>query len=229
MGEVKLEENSMKEELLKPKVELRGYIALILAILVFSGIFANFNNILRIFDYTTLLGKYGKVFKDATAGFRGSGGIGAREGFMFALEVLPAVALALGLINVIEGQGGLKAAQRLLNPILRPLMGIPGWTGLALVGSLQSSDTGAALTSDLVNNNLITEKELGIFSAFLFSASATIGSYFSAGIALVPFFEDKLPMVLPMLVAIVCKVIGANLMRLYIIFAERRVEAKNGK
>jgi len=135
---------------------------------------------------------------------------------MFALEVLPAVALALGLISVIEGQGGLKAAQRLLNPILRPLMGIPGWTGLALIGSLQSSDTGAVLTAQLGQNNLITERELGIFSAFLFSASAAIGSYFSAGVALFIYFQDQMPVIIPMLVAIVCKVIGANLMRIYI-------------
>ena len=48
--------------------------------------------------------------------------------------------LAMGLIEVVEHYGGLKAAQKLMTPILRPILGIPGICGIALVSSLQSTD-----------------------------------------------------------------------------------------
>ena len=35
-----------------------------------------------------------------------------------------------------------------MTPLLRPLMGIPGICGLALVASLQSTDTGASMTKE---------------------------------------------------------------------------------
>lgn len=39
--------------------------------------------------------------------------------------------LAMGLIEVVEHYGGLKAAQKLMTPILRPILGIPGICGIA--------------------------------------------------------------------------------------------------
>jgi hypothetical protein len=58
--------------------------------------------------------------------FRGTGGTGAKDGFLFALELAPSVILSLGIIAVTEGLGGLRAAQQLMTPILRPLLGVPG-------------------------------------------------------------------------------------------------------
>lgn len=48
--------------------------------------------------------------------------------------------LATAMIAVFEYYGAIRAATRVLNPILRPLMGLPGSTSLAIVASLQSTD-----------------------------------------------------------------------------------------
>jgi nucleoside recognition membrane protein YjiH len=210
------------EELLRPKVPPKGYLFLLIGIVMFSGIFARATGPIRVLDYTTILGEFGTIAKDAGAGFRGKGGVGVREGFVFAFTALPAVALAIGLINIIEGQGGLKAAQRLLNPILKPLLGIPGWTGLALMGNLQNTDTGAVLTRSLLDRNLITDNELSIFSAFQLPASAIIGMYFSTGVLLFPYFPAEKALILPFSVGLVMKFVGANLMRLYLSMATKK-------
>ena len=74
-----------------------------------------------------------------------------------------------GLMEIVEHYGGLKAAQRLLTPILRPILGIPGICCVALVSSLQSTDAGAGMTKALRENKDITGNELLIFSAFQLS------------------------------------------------------------
>ena len=217
-----------QEDLLKPKVPLAGYLFLLLGIIMFSGIFAKAEGWIRVLDYTTILGEFGKIAEGASAGFRGRGGIGVREGFVFAFTSLPAVALALGLIGIIEGKGGLKAAQRLLTPLLRPLMGIPGWCGLALVGNLQNTDTGAVLTRNLVDEEKINEKELTIFSMYMFSASAPVGMYFSVGVLLFPFYPETVALILPFVVMLVTKVFGANVMRLYLTMFGGKGGKENG-
>ena len=63
--------------------------------------------------------------KAPQASFRGTGGTGAKDGFLFALELAPSVILSLGIISVTEGLGGLRAAQQLMTPVLKPLLGIP--------------------------------------------------------------------------------------------------------
>ena len=109
------------EEKKKPplKVGWQGYAALIVAIILFSGIFSASDGWLKVFDFNTLNGSFGKI-QGATQAldFRGAGGSGARDGFLFAFELIPAVILALGLVNVIDGLGGLRAAQKLMTPIL---------------------------------------------------------------------------------------------------------------
>lgn len=231
MGEQKnpnIPEDSTLLHEMNQKVPIKGYIFLCLGILIFSGIFASFTGVLNILDFSTLLGKFGTIAEGASAGFRGSGGTGAREGFVFALTALPAVALSIGLINMIDGQSGLRAAQKLLTPLLRPLLGIPGWCGLALIGSLQNTDAGAALTGALVDEKLITEKEHATFAGFLFSASAPIGQYFSTGIMLFPYIEEAgIASIMPFVVIMIGKVFTCNLMRLYVNLTERRGK-KNG-
>ena len=122
--------------------------------------------------------------------------------------------LALGIVEIVDHFGGLKAAEKLLSPILKPLMGIPGITGLAMVTSLQSTDAGSGMTRLLREQGLITEREKSIFAAFQFSSGASITNYLTIGSALFAFI--KLPIIIPLGVIFVMKIFGANLMRIYL-------------
>lgn len=165
----------------------------------------------------------------ATSAFRGTGGHGAMDGFLFALGLIPAVMFALGMINVLEHYGALRAARRLLTPLLRPLMGIPGNTGLALIGSLQSTDVGASLTRNLADEGDITENEKDIFAMFQFSAGAMITNFFSSGAILFTLIAvDGTPAVPASISACVAvmfimKIVGANMMRLILAFTSKKV------
>ncbi|TMO53502.1 hypothetical protein CWC18_21135, partial [Pseudoalteromonas aurantia] len=72
---------------------------------------------------------------------------------------VPTCMFSLGMINVLEHYGALRAARKLLTPLLRPLMGVPGTVGLALIGSLQSTDVGAGMTKGLADSDELTDKE----------------------------------------------------------------------
>lgn len=175
------------------KVGPGAYLALLFAMVFFSGLLGG-KEWYGVFDFTTLNGAFGKVVSGvslqtdtldvAQSAFRGKGGYGAMDGFLFALGLIPAVMFALGMINVLEHYGALRAARKLLTPLLRPLMGIPGSTGLAMIGSLQSTDVGASLTRVLADEGQITEKEKTIFTMFQFSAGAMITNFFSSGAVL---------------------------------------------
>ena len=115
--------------------------------------------------------------------------------------------LALGVVEVAERLDALRAAQRMLTPLMRPLMGLPGIAGLALISSLQSSDAGAAMTRELSEKGLISEVEKTIFAAFQFSSGSSITVYLSMGLIL--FY----------------KVVGMNLIRLYLHLAARKEAA----
>ncbi len=154
------------------KVGPGAYLSLLFAMVFFSGLLGG-KEWYGVFDFTTLNGAFGKVVSGvslqtdtldvAQSAFRGKGGYGAMDGFLFALGLIPAVMFALGMINVLEHYGALRAARKLLTPLLRPLMGIPGSTGLAMIGSLQSTDVGASLTRVLADEGQITEKEKNNF------------------------------------------------------------------
>jgi nucleoside recognition membrane protein YjiH len=117
------------------------------------------------------------------------------------------------VVEVADHLGGLRAGQKLLTPILRPLLGIPGIAGLALVTSLQSTDAGAGMTRMLRESDCITEREKTIFAAFQFSAGGTIVNYLSSGAALFSFLS--VPIIVPLILIFAMKFVGANLMRLY--------------
>jgi len=175
------------------KVTIGSYIALAFAVVFFSG-FMQSNEWYGVFDFTTLNGSFGKVAYDvsesaygiqaATTSLRGKGGSGARDGFIFALTLIPTVMFALGMINVLEHYGALDAARKLLTPLLSPLMGIPGNSGLALITSLQSTDAGAALTRQLKDEGHLTKRETDVFTMFQFTAGAAIVNFFSSGAVL---------------------------------------------
>ena len=219
-----------KENEVELKVPWIGYAAFFVAVLVFSGIFSSYDGWLRVFDFNVLNGSFGKIEGvEKVFTFRGAGGTGARDGFLFALELIPAVILALGLVNVVDGLGGLKAAQKIMSPILRPLLGIPGVAALSNIANMQSTDAAAGMVKELVDLGEITDEERSVIIAYQTSASAFITNYFSSGPAVFSFI--LVPILVPILVMLLFKVIGANLLRLYFKFVlKNRLSggAKNG-
>ena len=200
----------------KVRVPWYGYAAFLVAVLMFSGLFSSADGPLKALDFNVLCGIFGNISADKAMNFRGAGGSGAKDGFIFALTLIPAVILALGLVNVIDGLGGLKAAEKIMTPILKPLLGVPGITALANIANMQSTDAAAGMVKELKDNDEITDKERSIIIAYQTSGSATITNYFSSGAAAFAFITA--PIILPIIVIFVFKIVGANLMRLYLKF-----------
>lgn len=192
----------------------KAFIALIVAILFFSGVMVKFPDMkwLAAFDFTTLVGNFGAIKNVGKDTFVGSGGLGARGGFMFALSLVPSVMFAIGCIEVLDHYGAIKAAQRLLTPLLKPLLGLPGLTGLALITDLQSTDAGAALTKELYDNKLIGKKELTVMGAWQYSGAGLINNYFMIGSAVFAYLT--VPLLLPLILMFVFKFIGAIYVRI---------------
>jgi len=175
----------------------------------------------RVFDFSEVSGRLGTI--SGVAVIPGAGGTGARQGFLFALTLLPVVMFALGVVQLIDHAGGLRAGQKLLTPILKPLMGIPGICGLGLVSSLQSTDAGAGMIKTLKEANFINEREKTIFAGFQFSAGGTITNYFSSGPAILNLIT--VPMIIPLLVIFVFKIVGANIIRFWLAKFDKGMEA----
>jgi len=217
------------------KVTIGSYIALAFAVVFFSGLMHS-NEWYGVFDFTTLNGSFGKVAYDviesadgiqaATTSLRGKGGSGARDGFIFAFTLIPTVMFALGMINVLEHYGALDAARKLLTPLLRPLMGIPGNSGLALIASLQSTDAGVAMTRQLKDEGHLTKRETDVFTMFQFTAGAAIVNFFSSGAVLFTLtaMDGSLAVTssigLAVAVMFIFKFVGANLFRIYLNITE---------
>lgn len=243
------------------KAGIGAYLTLLFAVIFFSGITVSepvqkwgsslaqsfhlnekrVHDVLSVFDFNTLNGKFGSVIVPDAKGtitaadskaengeaalgkgnFSGKGGAGAREGFMFALTLVPTTLFAMGVIAVLEHYGALDAMRRILQWILRPLMGVPGHTGLAMIASFQSTDAGAAMTRRLYDEKQLTDHERDIFAMFQFSAGATIGNFLGLGAALLALTSvagEKVPVSIGICLAVlfVFKFVGANLMRLYL-------------
>lgn len=206
------------------KVNLVSYLALIFAVIFFSGLLAKNTGWLGVFDFTVLNGKFGSIVGEGGKAFefRGSGGFGARDGFLFALTLVPTVMFALGIVSAVEYLGALDAARQLLTPLLRPLLGLPGSVGLGLIASIQSTDAGAGMTKLLYDQGEITDNERTVFSAFQFSAGGAITNFFASGAALFTLTNADgsaavtTPMLIPLAVMFVMKFFGANVMRFYL-------------
>ncbi|USD66952.1 nucleoside recognition domain-containing protein [Vibrio sp. SCSIO 43136] len=219
------------------KVSIGCYIALAFAVVFFSGLMQS-EQWYGVFDFTTLNGAFGQVaygvqetadgVEAMTTTLRGKGGHGARDGFLFALTLIPTVMFALGMINVLEHYGALDAARKLLTPLLRPLLTIPGSSGLALIASLQSADAGAAMTRQLKDEKQINDREASIFAMFQFSAGATIVNFFSSGAVLftLAYADGSMAVTSSIGLAIgmifIFKFVGANLFRLYLNITDRK-------
>lgn len=217
------------------KVTWGCYVALAFAVIFFSGLMKS-GEWYGVLDFTTLNGSFGQVaynvtetadgVEAATTSLRGKGGSGARDGFIFALTLIPTVMFALGVINVLEHYGALDAARKLLTPLLRPLMGIPGSSGLALIASLLSTDAGAAMTRQLKDEGRLTKRETDVFTMFQFTAGATIVNFFSSGAVLftLTLADGSLAVTssigLAVAIMFVFKFVGANLFRIYLNITE---------
>lgn len=196
------------------KAGVKGYIALAFAICFFSGAFADAPGPLRILDFTTIMGTARTIIEGTRPGFAGIGESGVMAGFTHTLSIAPGVWLAVAVISVVDYLGGLRAAQELLTPILRPIMGVPGNSALAIISNWQSSDTGAAILKDFLERGLITENERDILVAYQFSAAACVGMYFSNGAMVFPYLTK--PIGIGILLIMILKFVGANIMRLHL-------------
>lgn len=114
------------EQAVNEKVGIGAYLSLAFAVVFFSGLCAS-SQWWGVFDFTTVNGGFGRLvsgvteqgdaIKTAMANFRGKGGSGAIDGFMFALSLVPTVMFALAMITVFEHYGALKAARKILTPV----------------------------------------------------------------------------------------------------------------
>ena len=119
--------------------------------------------------------------------------------------------LAMGLIEVLSHYGALRAAQVLMTPLLKPLLGVPGYTGLALITDLQSTDGGAALTRALYDEKRITKKNLVTICAWQYAGAGCISNYYTTVSALFSLF--LCPVWGPMVIILVLKFVGGALIR----------------
>lgn len=190
------------------KLTWRGWLSFVFIVISFSGVLAN-AGVWSAIDFQTLIGNFGKI--GDLGPFSGKGGTGAREGFLFGLTLVPTVMFALGLIRVVESLGALLAAEKLIRPILKPLMGLPGVTGLALVSSMTSSDVGSAMTKQLHDSGKLTDDERTIFVSYQYAASATLTNTIDCGAPLLGV--ALLPIGAVLAIELFVKILGANVVR----------------
>ena len=209
------------EKVVEEKVTWRGWISLFILIILFSGIFQKAGTPWAALDFSNLCGKFGAIAEGVN--FQGKGGLGAREGFLFTLTLIPTVCLAVGLIDVVEHMGAMKAAARLFNPLLRPLLGIPGVTRIAFVSSFTSSDIGAVMTKQLYEDGLITDDERTVFVAYQYAGSAVILNTINTQAPLLPFALLALGPII--VIEVFCKILGANVVRLILKLGNKKKSA----
>jgi len=197
-----------------------GYIALALFLVVFSGLLRGMGGWSAL-DFTTLIGKYGEIYEGIS--FVGKGAVGARDGFMQGFKLIPVVMFAMGLVALAEHYKALSAAQRLLTPLMRPLLGLPGVAAITFMASLNSSDAGAVMTRRLAEQGYLTQDERTTFVSYQFAGSGTIVNVFASGAPLIPIVIWSPGLIF--LVIFLIKIVGANLVRFYL--ARRRNKTAN--
>ena len=201
------------------KVTWKGWVSLFFLIVLFSGTMGAQEGWLKAFDLNSLVGAFGKA-EGAKVAFIGTGGFGAKEGMLVGLSLIPTVMVAQGLLDVCESYGAIKAAAKLFQPILKPLLGIPGVAGLAFVSSFTSSDVGAFITKDMFESGLINDDERTVFAAYQYAGSGTVNNTIAAGAALVPI--SVLPVGAIIGLIVIVKILGANFVRIYLKFFHKR-------
>ncbi len=200
------------------KVTWVSWVALFILIVLFSGVLQKAPAPWKAFDFANLVGNFGAIYQKVN--FVGKGGAGAREALLFTFTLIPTVCLAVGLINVVESCGGLMAAEKLFRPLLRPLLGIPGVAGISFIASFTSSDIAAFMTKGLVEDGLMTDEERAVYVAYQYAGSAVIMNTINTQAPLLPIALMALGPII--LLEMVCKIFGANLLRLYIALQRKK-------
>lgn len=199
-------------EAIEEKVTWKSWLSLLLLMLTLSGIFKDTGGPLRAIDFLNLTGNFGVIGDGGT--FAGVGGTGAREGFLVALTIVPSVCFAVGVIETLQSYGAFGAAEKLFTPILKPILGIPGAAGIAFVSSFTSSDVASIMTRELYQKKLLTDNERSIFVAYQYAGSAVILNTINTQAILLPIVVWPIGLIIVFL--IVMKLIGANLVRLFL-------------
>lgn len=132
----------------------------------FSGMFAKSTEWWRVFDFTVLNGAFGQINAagDTAVSFRGSGGWEPKTASYSRLSWHLPSFFHSGLFPSPK-DWGLRAAQQLMTPVLRPLLGIQGVCSLALIANLQNTDAAAGMTKEMAEEGIITEQERAILPA----------------------------------------------------------------
>ena len=215
-----------KNEEQKEKIGIGAWLSLIVLILVLSGAFRTVDGPLKVLDFTNLSGAFGTI-GDTGANLIGSGGTGAKDGFMAGFNLIPAVMFFCGLLGVFEQLGAFKASDILFRPLLRPILGIPGKCGIAFISSFTGSDVAAVMTRELYEDGDITDDERTIFVAYQYAGSACINNTITGGAPLVAICPVALgPSIVIM---VVCKLIGANIVRLILHMKSKKAKAEGGE
>lgn len=203
-----------KSDKAKEKIGVGGYIWLLIAILFFSGAFRGAPGPLKLLDLSTYLGSFGTIVEGASAGFVGEGGSGMNYIFTIVLTIAPGIMFCLGFMEVVEHYGGLKAAGKLLNPVLKPAFGVPGEAVFVLISNLQSSDSSVALIKALVDNGSITEGHRRILLAYCLPGPALLGMMITYGVMVYPYLSCSSGLVI--MVVILMKLLIAEITRFFL-------------
>lgn len=214
---------TLEQKTKKPSVGIGAWIALVFLILILSGAFRESEGALKVLDFTNLSGNFGTI-GDTGANFIGKGGTGAKDGFMAGLNLIPAVMFFCGLLAVFEQLGAFKASDILFRPLLRPMLGIPGKAGVAFISSFTGSDVAAVMTRDLVDAGDMTDDERTVFVAYQYAGSACINNTITGGAPILAFSPIALGPVI--IIQFVCKVIGANIVRMILKFSKNKKARK---
>ena len=105
----KLNEEAIRakqEEMRNKKLGVGAYIALIICIVLYSGIFKDAEGALRGLDFNNWLGKFGTI-GDTGKNFLGSGGVGARHALLLGMTwdaVTVSLEGAIAALNELTGQ-----------------------------------------------------------------------------------------------------------------------------
>lgn len=195
---------------------------MVFTIIVLSGVFSKSTTPLAVLDFSNFLGEFGKL-GTLTEGsgtlapnFKGTGGFGAKGGFLIVLTIAPAIIVALGIIEVCVDFKGLVAAEKLFSPVVKPLLGLPGAATVSIISSLTSSDAGAASVKAFYDEGYLNNRQRLILTVFQFAAPSILINFFALGTPLAPYVGEYLGLAL--LVVIVMKFVGAILFRVFSYF-----------
>ena len=198
----------------KEKLGIAAYIWFLILFLFFSGAFRGAPAPFNLLDLSTYQGQFGTIVEGAAPGFAGKGGTGLSNLFTTVLTIAPPIMFCMGVIEVVDHYGGLKVARKLLTPILKPLMGVPGEGAVVLISNLQSSDTSLALIKGLRDNGTIDDKQQKILIAYSLPGAALIGMMITYGVLFYPYLTTSTGVIL--IAVILAKFIVANLMRFFL-------------